>query len=87
VANSPQARKRARQNDTRRVHNHGQRSSMRTTIKTFLKAVMAGDKAAAQEAYRASAAAVDKAASKGLQHRNKASRLKNRLNARLRSMA
>ena len=87
MANSPQARKRARQNDKRRAHNHGIRASMRTAIKKFLKTVAAGDRQAAVEAYRRTVSVIDRVAGKGLTHRNKAARLKSRLNNRLRGMA
>ncbi len=86
VANSAQARKRARQNDKRRVHNHSIRSRMRTMIKAFVKSAGAGDKDAATSAYRSAVAMIDKLAGKGLQHKNRAARLKSRLNNRLRGI-
>ena len=52
MANTPQAKKRARQAEKRRAHNASRRSMMRTAIKKVLKAVEAKDKSAAQEAYR-----------------------------------
>jgi len=87
LANTPQAKKRARQNDNRRVHNHAIRTRMRTAIKGFLKAVDAKDKDAANAAYKATVSFVDRVVSKGLHHRNRAARLKSRLNTRLRNMA
>ena len=84
MANTAQARKRARQNTERRAHNVSQRSAMRTRVKTFLKCVASKDVAQAQEAYRAACSHLDRAARKGLTNANKAARLKRRMNARLR---
>lgn len=86
MANSAQARKRARQNDARRLHNHGQRSRMRTSVRKVLKALRAGDVAAAREAYTAAVPIVDRMAGKGLIHRNRAARYKSRLNDRIRAL-
>lgn len=86
MANSPQARKRARQNEKRRLHNHGMRSSMRTEVKKVLRAVRAGDREAAMAAYRQAVPAVDRMAGKGLIHRNRAARYKSRLNNRIRAL-
>lgn len=87
MANSPQARKRARQNSVRRLRNASQRTYVRTAIKKLLKAIEDGDKKAAQESYKLSVSAIDKAVVKGLHHKNRAARLKSRLNNRLRAMA
>jgi small subunit ribosomal protein S20 len=87
VANSPQARKRARQNNRRRELNVGMRSMMRTEIKKVLKAMDAGDKAAAQAAFTAAVPVLDRMADKELLHKNKAARHKSRLNARIHAMA
>lgn len=86
MANSPQARKRARQNTVRRVRNHAQASTMRTKIKTFLKAINANDTETAKIAYREASSEIDKAAKKNLHSKNRAARLKSRLNNRLRSL-
>lgn len=87
MANSPQARKRARQAEKHRQRNASQRSAMRTTIKNVLKAIGAGDKAAAEANYKTAVPALDSMAGKGLIHKNKAARYKSRLNARVRAMA
>lgn len=87
MANSPQARKRARQNNRRRELNVGMRSMMRTKLKQVLKAMDAGDKAAAQAAFVAAVPVIDRMADKELLHKNKAARHKSRLNARIRAMA
>ena len=87
MANSPQARKRAKQNSVRRLHNHSQRSAVRTAIKKLEAAITAGDQSAAKDAYQASASIIDKATAKGLHHKNRAARLKSRLNKRVKEMA
>ncbi len=87
MANSAQARKRARQNDNRRLHNAGMRSMMRTHVKKVLRAIEAGDKGAAEAAYRAAVPIIDRVADKEIIHKNKAARHKSRLNARIRAMA
>jgi len=87
LANSAQSRKRARQADKRRLHNRGLRSRMRTTIKKFLKLVEAGDKEAAAAAYRETSSVVDKMTNKGIHHKNRAARMKSRLNARLKAIS
>ena len=87
MANSASARKRARQTDKRRLHNQALRSRMRTYIKTVLAAVASGNKEGAASAYKSAVPFIDSAVSKGLIHKNKASRSKSRLNARVKSMA
>ena len=86
MANSPQARKRARQADKSRAHNAAQRSNMRTAIKNVVYAIEKGDKEAAQAAYKICAPTVDKMSNKGIIHANKAARHKSRLNAQIKSM-
>jgi small subunit ribosomal protein S20 len=87
VANTPQAKKRARQNEKARKHNASMRSMGRTYLKKVLAAVATGDKAAAQAAYVSAVAVIDRIADKGLIHKNKAARHKSRLNAKLKAMA
>ena len=86
MANSPQARKRARQAEKRRKHNASGRSMLRTYIKKVVYAIEAGDKEAAVAAYTAAIPVIDKAVSKGLMHKNKAARHKSRLNAHIKGM-
>lgn len=85
MANSPQARKRARQAEKHRQRNAAQRSTLRTALKKVLKALRAGDATAANAAYKAAVPVIDRAAGKGLIHANKAARHKSRLNARLKA--
>lgn len=87
MANSVSARKRARQNESHRRHNASLRSYVRTRIKRVLRAIESGDKAAAEEAYKAAVPAIDKSVSKGIMHANKAARHKSRLNQHVREMS
>jgi len=87
VANSPQARKRARQNDKRRAHNAGLRSLVRTKIKQVLASVNSGDAGASQDALKQAVPVIDKMVSKGIIAKNKAARHKSRLNAKVKALA
>lgn len=86
MANTIQAKKRARQQEQRRIHNASQRSRMRTHIKRVLRAVQDKDAEQAGEAYRAAVPVIDTMVSKGIIHKNKAARHKNRLNRRVRAL-
>ncbi|MDP6417693.1 MAG: 30S ribosomal protein S20 [Gammaproteobacteria bacterium] len=81
MANSLQARKRARQGEIRRRHNASFRSMVRTYIKKVDTAIEGGDHAAAAEAYNAAVPIIDRMADKGIIHKNKAARHKSRLNS------
>ena len=87
MANSPQARKRARQNEKRRLHNASQRSALRSSVKSFLNTLEAKDLQAARLAYREATSAIDQAVVRGHHHANRAARLKRRLNTRLKALA
>lgn len=87
MANSAQARKRARQNVTLRQHNASRRSLMRTQMKKVLKAVEAEDRDAAVSAYREAVSVIDRSAKSGLLHKNAAARYKSRLNNRVRTLS
>ena len=87
MANSPQAKKRARQANKRRARNVGMGSMYRTFVKRVVYAIEAGDKAAAETAYKAAVPVIDKMCNKGLVHANKAARHKSRMNSRIRAMA
>ncbi|BBP00069.1 30S ribosomal protein S20 [Sulfuriferula nivalis] len=87
MANSAQARKRARQNDSQRAHNAALRSTLRTAIKKVQKAVLAGDKAVATTTFSVSMSVIDRIADKKIIHKNKAARHKSRLNAAVKAMA
>ena len=87
MANSPQARKRAKQNQVRRTRNQSQRATVRTAVKKFEAALEAGDVDSAKAAYQDTASKIDRAVMKGLHHKNRAARLKSRLNKRLKKLA
>jgi small subunit ribosomal protein S20 len=87
VANSPQAKKRARQANVSRVRNASQRSMVRTYIKKVLASIEAGDKASATSAYAEMVPVLDRMADKGIFHKNKAARYKSRLNAQIKALA
>ena len=86
MANTAQARKRARQSEQRRQHNVSLRSAFRTAIKNVRKAIAAGDKAAAERQFSEATSVVDRIADKEIVHKNKAARDKSRLAARIRAM-
>jgi small subunit ribosomal protein S20 len=86
LANSAQARKRARQGEQRRAHNASRRGMMRTYLKKVLRAIEAGDKEQAQEAYKKAMPVIDRMANNGMIHKNKAARHKSRLSAHIRAM-
>jgi len=86
LANTAQARKRARQAETHRQHNAGRRSMMRTYLKRILSALKTGDKEGAQEAFNTAVPVIDRSANQGLIHKNKAARYKSRLNAQIKAM-
>jgi small subunit ribosomal protein S20 len=86
LANSAQAKKRARQAEDSRQRNASQRSAMRTSVKSLQKAIEAGDKEQATAAYQAAVPALDRLARKGLIHKNAAARSKSRLNKAVRAL-
>ena len=87
MANIKSSAKRARQAVKRRAHNMALRSRMRTHIKACQKAIEAGNKDAAREAYKEAVPVIDSMVTKGIIHKNKAARHKSRLNDRLRALS
>ena len=87
MANSPQAKKRARQAEKNRQQNASQRSMVRTYIKKVVAAIQEGDKDKAQAAYNAAVPVLDRIADKGVIHKNKAARHKSRLNAQIKALS
>jgi len=83
LANTRSAKKRVRQSQRRRVHNRTFRTQARTSVKQARAAVASDDRAAAEQAVRSAISQLDKAASKGVIHRNNAARRKSRLVKRL----
>jgi small subunit ribosomal protein S20 len=86
MANTVQARKRAHQATKRRAHNMSLRSELRTAIKKVRKAVVAGDKAAAQAVYKESQGIIDSIADKRIIHKNPAARHKSPLSAAIKAL-
>lgn len=86
MANTAQARKRARQNEDSRQHNASMRSMMRTSIKRVRRALEAKDKTEAQVAYTAAVPLIDRMANKGIIEKNAAARYKSRMVARLKTL-
>jgi len=86
LANSAQAKKRARQAEDNRQLNASQRSAMRTSIKKLQAAITSGDKDLATAAFKAAVPFLDKMARKGLVHKNSAARSKSRLNNAVRAL-
>lgn len=64
-----------------------QRSAMRSSIKKMLKLIAGKDEENATAAYRDAVSKIDRAQTRGLHHKNRAARLKSRLNNRLRTIA
>jgi small subunit ribosomal protein S20 len=87
MANTAQARKRARQAEATRQRNASQKSALRTAVKKVKKAIAAGDKAAASAVFRESQAVIDRVADKQIVHKNLASRTKSRLAQAIKALA
>jgi small subunit ribosomal protein S20 len=87
MANTAQARKRARQAIVRNKHNSSLRSMLRTSIKRVRQAIDAGDKAAATTVYQKTTSVIDRIADKNIIHKNKAARHKSRLAAAIKAIA
>jgi small subunit ribosomal protein S20 len=87
VANIKSAEKRARQTVKRRARNVAARSKLRTAIKSVVNAVNAGNKEEATANLKSAVPIIDAAVTKGVIHRNKASRHKSHLNARVKELS
>jgi small subunit ribosomal protein S20 len=86
MANSPSAKKRARQVDRRTVVNKARRSRVRTFIRKVEEAIVSGDQGAALEALRAAQPEIIRGANKGILHAKTASRKVSRLHHRINTM-
>ena len=84
MANSKSAEKRARQNKSRYELKHAQRSVVRTAMKNENKAVEAKDSKLG-DVFKNTQSIVDNMANKGVIHKNKAARIKSRLNKKVKS--
>ena len=87
MANIKSAKKRILVNETKAARNKSIRSKVKTAMKKVDAAVAAGDKAAAQAALLAATSEIDKAASKGVYHKNNASRKVARLSTAVNTIA
>lgn len=86
MANTAQARKRARQAVVRRERNVAQRSALRTSIKKVRAAIASRDKQAAVDAFKEAVPVIDSMTRKGHMHANTAARHKSRLSAHIKAM-
>ncbi|MBV8397275.1 MAG: 30S ribosomal protein S20 [Acetobacteraceae bacterium] len=86
MANTASARKRIRQTARRTLRNHARKSRMRTFVKKVEAAITAGDKQAAAAALRAAQPEMQRAAGKGVVHRNSVARKVTRLSARIKAL-
>lgn len=86
MANIKSQIKRNKQNEKRRVHNRVYRGSARTFVRKTFTAIEAGDKETAEAIALKAIKALDKAAQKGVLHKNNAARRKSRLMKRLAAM-
>ncbi len=87
MANIKSAKKRILVNRTKAERNKSIRSSVKTAIKKVLAAVEGGDKAAAEAALKAATKTIEMAASKGIYHKNNAARKVSRLSRAVNQMA
>ncbi|MEL7301179.1 MAG: 30S ribosomal protein S20 [Pseudomonadota bacterium] len=87
MANTPQSKKRARQNERRNDVNKARRSRIRTYLRKVEEAIASGDSAAAAEALKTAQPELMRGVTKGVYHKNTASRKMSRLAARVKSMA
>lgn len=86
MANSPQAKKRARQAERRSLVNNARRSRIRTFLRKVEEAIESGDQAAAAEAFKVAQPEVMRGVTKGVFHKNTASRKISRLAARVKAL-
>jgi small subunit ribosomal protein S20 len=87
LANIASAKKRARQSEKNRQHNASLRSMVRTYIKKVYNAIEAKDFKLAEENYKSAQPIIDRMASKGLLHKNKAARHKSRISSHLKRLS
>ena len=87
MANTAQAKKRARQNEATRKRNTSLRSALSTAVRNVRKAIAAGDKAAATKELQTQQSVIDRIADKKIVHKNLAARSKHRLSQAIKAMA
>jgi len=86
MANSPQAKKRARQNERRAAVNKMRRTRIRGQLRKVEEAIASGDKVAATAALRAAQPELMRGVSKGIMHKNTVARKMSRLSARVKAL-
>ncbi|WP_424943784.1 30S ribosomal protein S20 [Aliiroseovarius crassostreae] len=86
MANSPQAKKRARQADRRFAVNKARRSRIRTYLRKVEEAIAAGDQAVAAAALKEAQPELMRGVSKGVLHKNTVARKMSRLSARVKAL-
>jgi small subunit ribosomal protein S20 len=86
MANSPQAKKRARQNERRFTVNKARRSRIRTFLRKVEEAIASGDRESASAALRAAQPELMRGVTKGVFHKNTAARKMSRLAARVKAI-
>jgi len=86
MANNASARKRIRQTERRTERNRTRKSRMRTFVKKVESAIASGDRSAAAEALRVAQPELQRAATKGVVHRNTIARKLSRLSTRIKSL-
>ena len=86
MANTPQAKKRARQNEKNRKHNASLRSMARTYIKKVQAKINAGNYDEAVAAFQKAQPILDSMVNKGIFAKNKVARHKSRLNAKIKAL-
>jgi small subunit ribosomal protein S20 len=87
MANSAQAKKRAKQAEATRKRNASLKSELRSAVKKVKKAIATGDKAAAGKVLQQSQSTIDRIADKKIVHKNLASRTKSRLAQAIKGLA
>ena len=86
MANIASAKKRIRQTARRTEVNGARRSRIRTHMRKVEEAIASGDKTQAQEAFKAAQPEIQRGVTKGVLHRNTASRKISRLAARIKTL-
>ena len=86
MANTPQSKKRARQNETRYQVNKARRSRIRTYLRKVEEAIASGDKDAARAALRTAEPELMRGVTKGVFHKNTAARKVSRLASRIKAL-
>ena len=87
MANTPQSKKRARQNERRYAVNKARRSRIRTHLRKVEEAIASGDAAAAEAALREMQPELMRGVTKGVLHKNTAARKMSRLSSRVKALS